>query len=104
MCHGVKQSFERLTGGPWGTLAQVEACLKAIELFGAAARATAFLLATLTVESILAQGWVLGESVSGLSEKESLAISENESSLNYGKFSALLGWLGPKNPSQRSRI
>jgi hypothetical protein len=55
MSSAKKFRFEKLTGGPWGTFAHVEACRKATELLGTAARATACLLATLNVESMLAE-------------------------------------------------
>ncbi len=52
---GEKVYIRILTGGPWGTFDHVEAWRNATELLGAAARMAACLLATLTVESILAE-------------------------------------------------
>lgn len=49
-----KQPLEnRLTGGPWGTLAQVEPWRAAMALREATPRTAACLLANLTVESIV---------------------------------------------------
>lgn len=59
------KSHSRLTGGPWGTFDQAEACLAPMTVRKLTSRATAVRLATRRVESIVKDGRGIGDGKEG---------------------------------------